>query len=328
MVDLNNNKIDDPEIIHVFSQMPNLAVLNLMGNPVIRKITNYRKTMISSIKSLTYLDDRPVSDNERLAVEAWVIGGAEAETEERARQRQEETDRHNRSFEGIFFLTIALRAMQEIHRQNRIANGEDLDAEVVFPPEFERFRQEQLDKIKDVEEIPVANETEFNTEIARSAEMDEIRIPSIVITSPEDEVPIRSFTQMTTSGENISLVEVPELEDATQIVEAQREQRRQEKIIELVHSEEIVVEKVGDEEIEVVHSEEFASYQSLEENEPEITEMMIPLLDVDNHEIDNEEDDVDSFSTLVSSGVQQGEVLAFDQIQESKRSVNWEFFKS
>jgi len=42
-----------------------------MNNPVIKKISNYRKIMISRCKSLTYLDDRPVTKNERLATEAW-----------------------------------------------------------------------------------------------------------------------------------------------------------------------------------------------------------------------------------------------------------------
>jgi hypothetical protein len=59
--------------VSIFEQMPKLAVLNLMSNPVIRKIQNYRKTMISKCKSLTYLDDRPVFEKERLAVEAWYV---------------------------------------------------------------------------------------------------------------------------------------------------------------------------------------------------------------------------------------------------------------
>jgi hypothetical protein len=42
-----------------------------MGNPVIRKTTQYRRTTIARCKELTYLDDRPVFDNERLAVMAW-----------------------------------------------------------------------------------------------------------------------------------------------------------------------------------------------------------------------------------------------------------------
>jgi dynein assembly factor 1 len=71
ILDLSFNKLDDPTIIDILAEMPKLAVLNLMSNPVISKIKNYRKNMISRCKHLTYLDDRPVFDKERLAVEAW-----------------------------------------------------------------------------------------------------------------------------------------------------------------------------------------------------------------------------------------------------------------
>lgn len=46
VLDLSNNHIEDPLIIEVLTRMPSLRVLNLMGNPVLRKIPAYRKTMI------------------------------------------------------------------------------------------------------------------------------------------------------------------------------------------------------------------------------------------------------------------------------------------
>lgn len=96
--------------------MPNLAVLNLMSNPVIPKIKNYRRTMIQGIKSLTYLDDRPVFEKERLAVEAWFAGGPEAEIEERQRQRQETTDEHNRGFEGWFYPLLIIQRFEDFKK--------------------------------------------------------------------------------------------------------------------------------------------------------------------------------------------------------------------
>ena len=60
--------------------MPQLAVLQLQGNPLVGKVKQYRRTVISRCKSLTYLDDRPVFAEERLCVEAYV-GGLEAESD-------------------------------------------------------------------------------------------------------------------------------------------------------------------------------------------------------------------------------------------------------
>lgn len=46
VLDISNNHIDDPLVVKVLGAMPSLRVLNLMGNPVIRKVPSYRKTMI------------------------------------------------------------------------------------------------------------------------------------------------------------------------------------------------------------------------------------------------------------------------------------------
>lgn len=57
--------------------------LYLKGNPCVRKISMYRKSLTAGMKNLHYLDDRPVFDYERLAADAWAEGGVEAEKEAR-----------------------------------------------------------------------------------------------------------------------------------------------------------------------------------------------------------------------------------------------------
>lgn len=70
-LDLQNNNLSDPAILDIFKQIPDLRCLYLKGNPVVSNIKNYRKVLISSIPSLTYLDDRPVFEDERKIAEAW-----------------------------------------------------------------------------------------------------------------------------------------------------------------------------------------------------------------------------------------------------------------
>ncbi|KAJ1482262.1 hypothetical protein T484DRAFT_1668065 [Baffinella frigidus] len=70
VLDLQNNKLEDPAILDVLAAMPNLKVLQMQGNPLIRKIPQYRKTVIARCGQLTYLDDRPVFEDERRCTQA------------------------------------------------------------------------------------------------------------------------------------------------------------------------------------------------------------------------------------------------------------------
>jgi dynein assembly factor 1 len=87
-LDIQHNKIDDPTIVDVLEKMPNLRVLYLQGNDVVKKIKWYRKSMITRCKSLKYLDDRPVFPDERLRAVAWCKGWAEHGTVDAARESE------------------------------------------------------------------------------------------------------------------------------------------------------------------------------------------------------------------------------------------------
>lgn len=81
-VNLDDNSLagdQENTVINTLAGIPNLATLYLKGNPLIAVTRHYRKTVLSAIPALQYLDDRPVFEVERIANEAWKVGGREAE---------------------------------------------------------------------------------------------------------------------------------------------------------------------------------------------------------------------------------------------------------
>ncbi|KAJ0022222.1 hypothetical protein NQD34_009712, partial [Periophthalmus magnuspinnatus] len=104
VLDMSHNLLNDPEILTILETIPDLRVLNLIGNEVVRKIPNYRKTLIARLKHLTFLDDRPVFPKDRACAEAWASGGLEAERTERELWDSRERRKIQEGLDGMVLL--------------------------------------------------------------------------------------------------------------------------------------------------------------------------------------------------------------------------------
>ncbi|KOB87575.1 hypothetical protein PFDG_03141, partial [Plasmodium falciparum Dd2] len=64
ILNLSNNQINE-DILDNLLMLENLSILYLMNNPILLKYNNYRKLFIYKLKSLTFLDYKPIKTDER-----------------------------------------------------------------------------------------------------------------------------------------------------------------------------------------------------------------------------------------------------------------------
>lgn len=94
-LDISDNSLQDPAIVdEILAKMPNLKVLHAQNNKFCQKVSSYRKTLVWKIKTLTYLDDRPIFPEDRRRAEAFARGGLDQERAEMKIIRKEKDDKH------------------------------------------------------------------------------------------------------------------------------------------------------------------------------------------------------------------------------------------
>ncbi|ETV91822.1 hypothetical protein H310_13652 [Aphanomyces invadans] len=148
VLDIQSNRIADPAVLDILAQMPNLRVLYLQGNDVVKHIKQYRKTVVARCKNLRYLDDRPVFDDERRRVNAWykaleetngdMEAALQAERDELAVIRQEKKDKDEanfRYFEEIMRQGKAERDRREKEQNNQLDERSPYSGEKILPAE-------------------------------------------------------------------------------------------------------------------------------------------------------------------------------------------------
>ncbi|KAK3533753.1 hypothetical protein QTP70_025827 [Hemibagrus guttatus] len=163
VLDLSHNRLNDPEILTVLEKMPNLRVLNLMGNSVIKKIPNYRKSVIVRLKVLTYLDDRPVFPKERACAEAWAVGGLEGERKEREVWQTRERKKLEDSLDSLRL--IKENALKQRHaREKQEDNGisEPIEDQNVSNEDLKQTEQEEKES-KDLPDLDDPDTVDIET---------------------------------------------------------------------------------------------------------------------------------------------------------------------
>ncbi|XP_061690589.1 uncharacterized protein LOC133508483 [Syngnathoides biaculeatus] len=121
VLDLSHNLLHEPGILPVLEAMPELRVLNLMGNKVISNIPNYRKTLIVRLRQLTFLDDRPVFPRDRACAEAWALGGLELERKEREQWDNQERKKIQDSLDALAL--IKKKAQRKLRLREEAMKG-------------------------------------------------------------------------------------------------------------------------------------------------------------------------------------------------------------
>ncbi|XP_077387532.1 uncharacterized protein LOC144025422 [Festucalex cinctus] len=122
VLDLSHNLLHEPAILPVLEAMPELRVLNLMGNKVVSNIPNYRKTLIVRLRQLTFLDDRPVFPRDRACAEAWALGGLELERKEREQWDNQDRKKIQESLDALSL--IKKKAQRKLRLKEEAERGD------------------------------------------------------------------------------------------------------------------------------------------------------------------------------------------------------------
>jgi dynein assembly factor 1 len=107
--------------VDVFKPMKKLNALKLTGNPVVSKMKSFRKTMITQVPQLSYLD-RPIFEAELVGAKAWAEGGHEAEVaaKEKFKSKKYEEDRRQMNEFRAWQKKVRARKQKELEERKKL----------------------------------------------------------------------------------------------------------------------------------------------------------------------------------------------------------------
>ena len=196
VIDLSDNLIEDPKIVdEILTKFADLRVIYLKGNDVVRKIPNYRKTLISKIDTLKYIDDKPIFEDEKRFALAFARGGYEEEKKERAKYREEIRLKEEKR----------IRDFCKMMNKYKEEGEQEKEEKKISEEEREKKKLELLNKIKnknkdiftgdDIEKMPEIKQTininnkkdDNNKENNSNNEIDDDKPPELEIVKKKNE---------------------------------------------------------------------------------------------------------------------------------------------
>ena len=158
---IGHNELDGDDILSAIAAIPKLAVLDLQGNPFVKATRHYRKTLITQVPNLTYLDDRPIFDGERVAAEAWAVGGRDAEAKARAAFRDGKVAQRKEQMEAFWSWAegVKQRKNAELVDLNKQRVHDGLEPLEALPRvSHVSYRKAHPSELKDSDMTPVQRE--------------------------------------------------------------------------------------------------------------------------------------------------------------------------
>uniref|UniRef100_A0A2A4J8G6 Dynein axonemal assembly factor 1 homolog n=1 Tax=Heliothis virescens TaxID=7102 RepID=A0A2A4J8G6_HELVI len=152
VLDLSYNRLEDPLIVDVLADMIILKVLVLTGNPVVRNIPAYRKTLTLRLKELLNLDNRPVFPRDRACAEAWQRGGVQEEIAERRRWIAKDQEKVMQSVRYLIKMRDEKKAIREAREK------EELEKKGLPPKEEQNPREIKADDTTESKEPDLPEE--------------------------------------------------------------------------------------------------------------------------------------------------------------------------
>lgn len=182
IVNISHNKIifeeNEQQLFDILSKLQNLKVLKMDGNPFIRSISNYRRKIINILPQLRFLDDTPITENDRRLAAAWKSGGKNAEIQERYKINDENESQRKegmRDFRRMKRDAVLSNENARIEDYPELLSSDDDTKEELMKKKYERLAQlEEMNEKK--EPAQRKNELTFVTSVhnTQSNDIDDI----------------------------------------------------------------------------------------------------------------------------------------------------------